>query len=80
MDAGLMGHARNASQSAQSWQSYALDLQQKLATAQALNAGNEALKARALSELARVDPANYLNVQKNRQEIFNQAYYAAGSK
>jgi hypothetical protein len=65
--------ARNG-RAADSWQNYARELEQQLANAQAGLNAMRALKDVAISELGKVDPANYLMVKENRQKILDAAY------
>ncbi|MFC0130608.1 hypothetical protein [Ralstonia solanacearum] len=48
-----------------------MELERQLRTSQAHTAGTEALKDVAIKELTRLDPANYLHIQQNRQRIFD---------
>lgn len=77
MDAYTLTRARQSEDVARQWKAYAEDLQSKLATLSANYAGMEALKNAAVTELARVDPRNYLTVQQNRQRILEAARDAA---
>lgn len=84
MDMLFMGQARanarvaNANaQAADDWAAYAHRLEQLLLEANAREKAVNAVKDAALAELARVDPRNYLLVQKNRQALGNAAYYEA---
>ncbi|SOZ17262.1 conserved hypothetical protein [Cupriavidus taiwanensis] len=84
MDMLFMGQARanarvaNANaQAADDWAAYAHRLEQQLREANAREKAVSAVKDAALAELARVDPRNYLLVQKNRQALGNAAYYEA---
>lgn len=77
MDAYTLQRARNSEDVARQWKAYAEELEQKMAMLSANYVGMEALKNAAVSELARVDPKNYLNVQQNRQRILEAARNAA---
>ncbi|CAN7783295.1 hypothetical protein LJR296_008177 [Cupriavidus necator] len=75
MDMLFMGQARANAQTANEWAVYARRLEQRLREAEAREKAVAAVKDAALAELARVDPQNYLLVQKNRQALGNAAYY-----
>jgi ribosomal protein S18 len=77
MDAYTLQRARNSEGVAREWKAYAEELERKLAVYAANYAGMEALKNVAVTELARVDPKNYLTVQQNRQRILEAARDAA---
>jgi hypothetical protein len=80
MDAYTLQRARNAEGVAHEWKAYAEQLERKLATYAANYAGMEALKNAAMTELAKVDPKNYLMVQQNRQRVFDAGQTAASGK
>ncbi|WP_176059967.1 hypothetical protein [Paraburkholderia sp. BCC1876] len=71
-----LGRAFAAEQTAADWKAYAKKLEQQLLAAEANLAGNKALKDAALHELAKVDPANYLMVQQNRQRVYDKDFDA----
>ena len=77
MDAYTLTRARQSEDVARQWKAYADELERKLAMLAANYAGMEALKNAAVTELARVDPNNYLTVQQNRQRILEAARNAA---
>ena len=80
MDAYTLTRARQSEDVARQWKEYADELERKLATYAANYAGMEALKNAAMTELAQVDPRNYLTVQQNRQRIFDAARNAAANE
>ncbi|MGA3842228.1 hypothetical protein ACI2UC_03450 [Ralstonia nicotianae] len=69
-----LGRAFAAERNARDWKTYAMELERQLRTSQANTAGMEALKDAAIKELARLDPANYLHIQQNRQQIFDAGF------
>ena len=71
-----LGRAFAAERTAADWKAYAKKLEQQLLAAKANLAGNKALKDAALRELAKVDPANYLMVQQNRQRVYDEDFDA----
>jgi Lon protease-like protein len=74
VDGYTLGLAKANGQAAESWQNYARQLEQQLATEKASNAAARAL-AKALSdELVRVAPTSPLAKKENRTRIFNEAY------
>jgi len=71
-----LGRAFAAERNAAEWKAYARKLEQQLLAAEANLAGNKALKDAALRELAKIDPANYLMVQQNRQRVYDKDFDA----
>ncbi|PQV45159.1 hypothetical protein [Paraburkholderia sp. BL21I4N1] len=71
-----LGRAFAAERTAADWKAYARKLEQQLLAVEANLAGNKALKDAALRELAKVDPANYLMVQQNRQRVYDKDFDA----
>ncbi|MEX3917862.1 hypothetical protein AB4Y43_16720 [Paraburkholderia sp. BR10872] len=70
----IQGRAIRNQAAAENWMSYARELEQKLANAQAGLEAMRTLKDAAITELGKVDPANYLMNQANRQKILDTAY------
>ncbi|MHA6828475.1 hypothetical protein ACQUJV_19930 [Ralstonia pseudosolanacearum] len=75
-----LGRAFVAERNARDWKAYAMELERKLRTSEANTAGMEALKNAAMRELAKVDPANYLHIQQNRQRIFDAGFNPVASR
>ncbi|MFP3586210.1 hypothetical protein SCB29_21475 [Paraburkholderia sp. SIMBA_055] len=71
-----LGRAFAAERTAADWKAYARKLEQQLLAVEANLAGNKALKDAALRELAKVDPANYLMAQQNRQRVYDKDFDA----
>jgi predicted AAA+ superfamily ATPase len=74
MDAIFLGQARAQARRADDWADYARDLEARLAHAEASLKAVTTVKDVALAELAKLDPRNYLLVQKNRQAIADAAF------
>lgn len=75
-----LGRAFAAERNARDWKAYAMELERQLRTSEANTAGMEALKDAAMRELAKVDPANYLHIQQNRQRIFDAGFNPVASR
>ena len=69
-----LGRAFAAERSSRDWKAYAMELERQLRMSEANTAGMEALKDPAIKELTRLDPANYLHTQQNRQRIFDSGF------
>ncbi|RQH09605.1 hypothetical protein [Paraburkholderia dinghuensis] len=78
VDGYTLALAKRNGDAADSWKSYARQLEQELVNAKAGLEAMKALKDVVISELAKLDPNHHLMVKENQQNIIHRAYVAYG--